>query len=41
MEAAKIAFINSHSIVLATAGVLLLLLAGGIWRSLAKIPDPV
>ena len=41
MEAAKIAFINSHSIVLATAGVLLLLLAAGIWRSLAKIPDPV
>lgn len=41
MEAAKIAFINSHSIVLATAGVLLMLLAGGIWRSLAKIPDPV
>lgn len=41
MEAAKIAFINSHSIVLATAGVLLLLLVAGIWRSLAKIPDPV
>lgn len=41
MEAAKIAFINSHSIVLATAGVLLLLLAAGVWRSLAKIPDPV
>ncbi|HCR3980965.1 TPA: MFS transporter [Kluyvera ascorbata] len=41
MEAAKIAFINSHSIVLATAGVLLLLLAAGIWRSLAKIPYPV
>lgn len=41
IESAKMAFINSHSIVLATAGVLLLLLAAGIWRSLAKIPDPV
>ncbi|MFV0262605.1 MAG: MFS transporter [Kluyvera sp.] len=41
IAAAKMAFINSHSIVLATAGVLLLLLAAGIWRSLAKIPDPV
>lgn len=40
MEAAKMAFIHSHSIVLATAGVLLLLLAAGIWRSLATIPDP-
>lgn len=38
--AAKTAFINSHSIVLATAGVLLLLLAAGIWRSLAKVPNP-
>ncbi|MGU9869423.1 SmvA family efflux MFS transporter [Kluyvera ascorbata] len=38
IEAAKTAFINSHSIVLATAGVLLLLLAAGIWRSLAKAP---
>ncbi len=41
MEAAKMAFIHSHSIVLATAGVLLLLLATGIWRSLATVPDPV
>ena len=41
MEAAKMAFIHSHSIVLATAGVLLLLLAAGIWRSLATVPDPV
>lgn len=40
IDAAKIAFINSHSIVLATAGVLLLLLAAGIWRSLAKVPNP-
>ncbi|WP_368894511.1 MFS transporter [Kluyvera ascorbata] len=40
IEAAKTAFINSHSIVLATAGVLLLLLAAGIWRSLAKVPNP-
>ena len=38
IDAAKTAFINSHSIVLATAGVLLLLLAAGIWRSLAKAP---
>ena len=40
IEAAKTAFINSHGIVLATAGVLLLLLAAGIWRSLAKVPNP-
>lgn len=40
IDAAKMAFINSHSIVLATAGVLLLLLAAGIWRSLAKVPNP-
>ncbi len=40
IEAAKTAFINSHSIVLAAAGVLLLLLAAGIWRSLAKVPNP-
>lgn len=40
IEAAKTAFINSHSIVLATAGLLLLLLAAGIWRSLAKVPNP-
>ena len=39
LEAAKAAFIHSHSIVLATAGVLLLLLAAGIWRSLAKAPE--
>lgn len=38
VEAAKTAFISAHSIVLATAGVLLLLLAMGIWRSLAKVP---
>lgn len=38
VEAAKTAFISAHSIVLATAGVLLLLLAMGIWRSLAKAP---
>ncbi|MGE0970591.1 SmvA family efflux MFS transporter [Klebsiella sp. WOUb02] len=38
VEAAKTAFISAHSIVLATAGVLLLLLAVGIWRSLAKAP---
>ncbi len=36
--AAKTAFISAHSIVLATAGVLLLLLAAGIWRSLAQAP---
>lgn len=39
LEAAKAAFIHSRSIVLATAGVLLLLLAAGIWRSLAKAPE--
>ncbi|HHG8771512.1 TPA: MFS transporter [Raoultella planticola] len=39
VDAAKNAFINAHSIVLATAGVLLLLLAAGIWRSLAKAPQ--
>ncbi|MFK3703444.1 SmvA family efflux MFS transporter [Klebsiella sp. NPDC088457] len=38
VDAAKSAFINAHSTVLATAGVLLLLLAAGIWRSLAKAP---
>ncbi|HFP9221125.1 TPA: MFS transporter [Raoultella planticola] len=38
IAAAKTAFISSHSIVLATAGVLLLLLAAGIWRSLAQAP---
>lgn len=38
IAAAKTAFISAHSIVLATAGVLLLLLAAGIWRSLAQAP---
>ena len=37
MAAAKTAFIQAHSLVLATAGVLLLLLAAGIWRSLATV----
>ena len=37
IAAAKTAFISAHSIVLATAGVLLLL-AAGIWRSLAQAP---
>ena len=32
MAAAKTAFIQAHSLVLATAGVLLLLLAAGIWQ---------
>lgn len=38
IAAAKTAFISAHSIVLATAGGLLLLLAAGIWRSLAQAP---
>lgn len=38
IAAAKTAFISAHSIVLATAGVLLLPLAAGIWRSLAQAP---
>ncbi len=38
ITAAKSAFISAHSIVLASAGVLLLLLAAGIWRSLAQAP---
>ncbi|GHK51346.1 hypothetical protein KPZU09_10820 [Klebsiella pneumoniae] len=33
-------FIQAHSPVLATAGVLLLLLAAGIWRSLATVAKP-
>lgn len=41
VEAAQTAFISAHSVALGTAGVLLLLLAGGIWRGLAKVPDPV
>ncbi|HEE1208492.1 TPA: efflux MFS transporter KmrA [Klebsiella pneumoniae] len=40
MAAAKTAFIQAHSLVLATAGVLLLLLAAGIWRSLATVAKP-
>ncbi|HIC1024850.1 TPA: MFS transporter [Klebsiella pneumoniae] len=40
MAAAKAAFIQAHSLVLATAGVLLLLLAAGIWRSLATVAKP-
>ena len=39
MAAAK-TFIQAHSLVLATAGVLLLLLAAGIWRSLATVAKP-
>lgn len=41
VEAAQTAFISAHSVALGTAGVLLLLLAGGIWRGLAKVPNPV
>lgn len=37
MAAAKAAFTQAHSLVLATAGVMLLLLAAGIWRSLATV----
>jgi DHA2 family multidrug resistance protein-like MFS transporter len=37
-EAAKSAFITSHSVALGSAGVMLLLLAVGIWFSLAKVP---
>lgn len=40
IAAAKTAFISAHSISLATAGVLLLLLALGIWRGLANTPAP-
>ncbi|MGO1310489.1 MAG: SmvA family efflux MFS transporter [Kluyvera intermedia] len=41
VEAAQTAFISAHSVALGTAGVLLLLLAGGIWRGLAKVPDAI
>ncbi|BBV71259.1 MFS transporter [Enterobacter kobei] len=37
-EAAKSAFITSHSVALGSAGVMLLLLAAGMWFSLAKVP---
>ncbi|MCA1910392.1 MAG: MFS transporter, partial [Klebsiella quasipneumoniae] len=40
MAAAKAAFTQAHSLVLATAGVMLLLLAAGIWRSLAAVTKP-
>ena len=40
MAAAKAAFAQAHSLVLATAGVMLLLLAAGIWRSLATVTKP-
>ena len=40
MAAAKAAFTQAHSLVLATAGVMLLLLAAGIWRSLATVTKP-
>lgn len=38
-EAAKAAFVNSHSVALGSAGVMLLLLAVGIWFSLAKVRE--
>ncbi|MNE41882.1 Methyl viologen resistance protein SmvA [compost metagenome] len=37
IEAAKAAFITSHSVALGSAGVMLLILATGIWFSLAKV----
>lgn len=37
IEAAKSAFIMSHSVALGSAGGMLLLLAVGIWFSLAKV----
>ncbi|MFX4315756.1 MFS transporter, partial [Enterobacter sp. 63] len=37
IEAAKTAFITSHSVALGSAGGMLLLLAIGIWFSLAKV----
>ena len=40
IEAAKSAFITSHSVALGSAGGMLLLLAVGIWFSLAKVPKP-
>lgn len=39
VEAAQTAFISAHSVALATAGALLLVLALGIWRGLANAPD--
>ena len=39
VDAAQTAFISAHSVALATAGVLLLLLAAGIWRGLANAPE--
>ncbi len=38
IQAAKTAFISSHSVALGSAGGMLLLLAIGIWFSLAKVP---
>ncbi len=38
IQAAKTAFISSHSVALGSAGGMLLLLAMGIWFSLAKVP---
>ncbi|SCC08837.1 MFS transporter, DHA2 family, multidrug resistance protein [Kosakonia oryzendophytica] len=40
IAAAKTAFISSHSVALSTAGVLLIVLAVGIWFSLAKAEQP-
>ncbi|MDP1265387.1 MFS transporter, partial [Klebsiella pneumoniae] len=40
MAAAKTAFRPDHRLQLATAGVLILLLAAGIWRSLATVAKP-
>ncbi|MXH04979.1 MFS transporter, partial [Escherichia coli] len=40
IEAAKTAFITSHSVALGSAGAMLLMLATGIWFSLAKVPKP-
>lgn len=39
IEAAKTAFITSHSVALGSAGGMLLLLAIGIWFSLANAPQ--
>jgi hypothetical protein len=39
IEAAKAAFITSHSVALGSAGAMLLVLAVGIWFSLAKAPQ--
>lgn len=38
IEAAKAAFITSHSVALGSAGAMLMLLAVGMWFSLAKVP---